>query len=85
MLAGIIAQPLPQPTIRIIRRVTNRYVVLRGAVLPDHPTREPFTHPHYPLQVVNGVARTRMSCCLVHHGYYPVEVRSGDGCAALSW
>jgi hypothetical protein len=59
MLAGIVAQPLPQATIRVLDRVTSRHVALCGPMLPDHPTREPLTHTHHPLQVVNGNATAR--------------------------
>src|SRR5258705_3352170 len=47
MLAGIVAQPLPQATIRVLDRVTSRHVALCGPMLPDHPTREPLTHTHH--------------------------------------
>lgn len=56
MLAGIVAQPLPQPTVGVLDRVTSWRVALCGPMLRDYPTREPLTEPHHPLQVVNGNA-----------------------------
>src|SRR5258705_10528292 len=48
MLAGILAQPLPHATIRGPDLVTTRHGALGGPMQPDHPTREPLTHPHHP-------------------------------------
>jgi len=59
MLPGIVAQSLPQATIWVLDRVTSRHVALCGPMLPDHPTGEPLTHTHHPLQVVNGNATAR--------------------------
>ena len=56
MLAGIVRAATPQPTIRVLDRVTGRHVALCGPMLPDHPTREPLTYTHHALEVVNGDA-----------------------------
>ncbi len=56
MLFGPQAQPRPQSSIRVARRLAGRAVTLGGAVLPGDPAGEPLTDLHHPHQVVHSGA-----------------------------
>lgn len=54
MVLGVLAQPVPQGGVRILRSARDRFVALGGAVLPGDAAGEPFADPQYPLEVVNS-------------------------------
>jgi hypothetical protein len=51
---GVRTQPVPQRSIRILRRAKDGLVSLGATVLPGHAAGEPFTDPQHPLEVTNG-------------------------------
>ena len=54
MILGVVAQPVPQRGIRVLRCRRGGFVALGGAVLPGHAAGEPFADPQHPLEVTNG-------------------------------
>jgi hypothetical protein len=54
MVFGVLAQPCPQGSIRIVGGLGDGLVSLCGAMLPGHAAGEPFADTHDALQVTNG-------------------------------
>jgi hypothetical protein len=59
VVPGVLAEPVPQGRIRIVRGGRDRLVSLGGAVLPGHAAGEPFADPQHALEVTNGRPPTR--------------------------
>jgi hypothetical protein len=56
MVSHVLAQPLPQPGVRIARGRADRFSSLRCSVLPGHPAGEPLADLHRGDEVRNGRA-----------------------------
>src|SRR5277367_2068767 len=54
MILGVVTQPPPQRSIRILKGVGDGLVSLSSAVLPGHAASEPFADPQHTLEVTNG-------------------------------
>ncbi|MDT5279032.1 MAG: hypothetical protein QOJ20_227, partial [Mycobacterium sp.] len=54
MIPGVVAQPVPQRGVRVLRCRRGEFVALGGAVLPGHAAGEPFADPPHALEVTNG-------------------------------
>jgi len=54
MILGVVAQPVPQRGVRVLRCRRGGFVALGGAVLPGHAAGEPFADPQHVLEVTNG-------------------------------
>jgi hypothetical protein len=54
LVFGVLAQPLPQRGIRILRRRRGRLMTLGGTVLPGNAAGEPLADPQHTLEVTNG-------------------------------
>ena len=54
MVFGLLAQPVSQRPVRVLRCCRGRFVALCGAMLPDHAAGEPFADPQHPLEMTNG-------------------------------
>lgn len=54
MMLGVLAKPVPQRGVRVIRCRGGGLAALGGAVLPGDAAGEPFADPQHALEVMNG-------------------------------